>query len=86
MLSGHFQQQNYQESSHAQDEVRYSLGTANVRLEDASGLMAGGVHCCSSRWASTHLTFLAQAQFKLIWCFGPQRIMLLMMSFVVWGA
>lgn len=86
LLSGHFQQQNYQESSRAQDEVRFSPGTANLRLGDASRLMAGGVHCYSSGWASTHLTFLAQAWFKLIWCFRPQRVMLLMMSFVVWGA
>lgn len=56
--------------------MKYSPGTSNVRPGNAGDLMAGGVHCCHSGWASKHLAFLAQAQFKLIWCFGPQRIML----------
>lgn len=56
--------------------MKCSPGTSNVRPGYARDLIAGSVHCCSSGWASTHLALLAQARFKLIWCFGPQRIML----------
>lgn len=35
--------------------MKYSPGTWNVRAGYAGDLMAGGVHCCRSGWASKHI-------------------------------